>query len=130
MIADTLLQWDKADLAAELARRFLDADELLEVFPSLDEVGPFEEELLAEFVEGNWRVILQCVDPEDICVWLRSAEEAAAQERWREECLEAENDAFEKAREISYWEFVQGMLAFRSGDPDVPGGYPAKPRPS
>ena len=46
MIADTLLNWDKTELANILADKMADAEDLVEAFPSIEKASTIEEDIL------------------------------------------------------------------------------------
>ena len=79
MIADTLFNWDKAELANILAERLVDAEVLIEAFPSIEKPCGMEEEILPDFIEQNWKMILHDYDIAELEMWIAEKELIAAE---------------------------------------------------
>ena len=74
MIADTLFNWDKAELANILAESLVDAEDLIETFPSIEKACGIEEEILPDFIEQNWKMILHDYDIAELEAWIAEKE--------------------------------------------------------
>ena len=62
MIADTLLNWDKTELANILAEKMADAEDLIEALPGIEMVGTLEESILDDYIDSNWKLLLSCFE--------------------------------------------------------------------
>ena len=88
MIADTLLNWDKTELANILADKMADADDLVEAFPSIEKASTIEEDILEDFIQSNWKLILSGFDVEELNEWIEEKDYEEEWERWKNECIE------------------------------------------
>lgn len=88
MIADTLLNWDKTELANILADKMADADDLVEAFPSIEKASTIEEDILEDFIQSNWKLILSGFDVEELNEWIEEKYYEEEWERWKNECIE------------------------------------------
>ena len=81
MIAETLLNWDKTELAEVLASEYAEPDDLIEAFPAIAKAGTMEEDLLEEFIERNWKIILSIFNVDALLKWVEDKE---LKERWEQ----------------------------------------------
>ena len=70
MIADTLLNWEKAELANILADKMADAEDLVEAFPAIEKASFIEESILEDFIQINWKLILTGFDADELLEWI------------------------------------------------------------
>lgn len=111
------MEWDKTDLTTTLAEKYLDAEDLKDVFPAIDQVDLLDVEMYKDYVEQHWEQILAHIDVEDILEWLNEVENVEESE----ESLCAEEDETDGISE--YLELIE---SFRSQDYAGLKGYPAK----
>ena len=130
MIADTLLNWDKAELAGIIAERFADAEDLIEAFPSIEKPCGMEEEILPDFIEQNWKMILHDYDVQELEEWVADKESEESWENWKNECAEQEHDYEEYKLDEYCWSIIEMMLNFRVMDLAEQWGHPPKWRKS
>lgn len=130
MIADTLLNWDKAELANILADKVADADDLIEAIPSIEKPGAMEESVLDDYIQSNWRLILSCFDVEELNEWIEELEYEAEWEQWKNECVEQEEEYAEYMNDLYYMSIVELMFSFRNLDLAERWGYMSKFRKS
>ena len=130
MIADTLLNWDKAELATILAERLADAEDLIEAFPSIDKPCGMEEEMLPDFIEQNWKMILHDYDVQELEEWIADKEYEELWENWKNECVEQEHEYEEYKLDEYCWSIIEMMLNFRVMDLAEQWGHPPKWRKS
>ena len=130
MIADTLLNWDRAELASILAERLADAEDLIEAFPSIDKPCGMEEEILPDFIEQNWKMILHDFDVQELEEWIAEKEYEETWENWKNECAEQEHDYEEYKLDEYCWSVIEMMLNFRVMDLAEQWGHPPKWRKS
>jgi hypothetical protein len=130
MIADTLLNWDKAELAGIIAERFADAEDLIEAFPSIEKPCGMEEEILPDFIEQNWKMILHDYDVQELEEWIADKEYEESWENWKNECAEQEHEYEEYKLDDYCWSVIELMLSFRVMDLAEQWGHPPKWRKS
>ena len=130
MIADTLLNWDKAELASILAERLADAEDLIEAFPSIEKPCGMEEAILPDFIEHNWKMILHDFDIQELEGWIADKEYEESLENWKNECVEQEHEYEEYKLDEYCWSVIEIMLSFRSMDLAEQWGHPPKWRKS
>ena len=130
MIADTLLNWDKAELASIIAERLADAEDLIEAFPSIDKPCGMEEEILPDFIEQNWKMILHGFDVQVLEEWIAEKEYEESWENWKNECAEQEHEYEEYKLDDYCWSVIELMLSFRVMDLAEQWGHPPKWRKS
>jgi hypothetical protein len=130
MIADTLLNWDKAELATILAERLADAEDLIEAFPSIDKPCGMEEKMLPDFIEQNWRMILHDFDVQELEEWIAEKEYEESWENWKNECAEQDYEYEEYKKEEYCWSIIELMFSFRDMDLAEKWGHPPKWRKS
>lgn len=130
MIADTLLNWERAELASILAERLADAEDLIEAFPSIDKPCGIEEEILPDFIEQNWKMILHDFDVQELEEWIADKEYEESWENWKNECAEQEHDYEEYKLDEYCWSVIEMMLNFRVMDLAEQWGHPPKWRKS
>ena len=130
MIADTLLNWDKAELASILAERLADAEDLIEAFPSIEKPCGMEEAILPDFIEHNWKMILHDFDIQELEGWIADKEYEESWENWKNECVEQEHEYEEYKLDEYCWSVIEIMLSFRSMDLAERWGHPPNWRKS
>ena len=130
MIADTLLNWDKAELANILADKVADADDLIEAIPSIEKPGAMEESVLDDYIQSNWKIILSCFDVEELTAWIDEKDYEAEWEQWKNECVEQEEEYAECMNDLYYMSIVELMFSFRNLDLAERWGYMSKFRKS
>ena len=130
MIADTLLNWDKAELANILADKVADADDLIEAIPSIEKPGAMEESVLDDYIQSNWKIILSCFDVEELTAWIDEKDYEAEWEQWKNECVEQEEEYAEYMNDLYYMSIVELMFSFRNLDLAERWGYMSKFRKS
>lgn len=126
MIADTLLNWGKAELACILAEHLADAEDLIEAFPSIDKPCGVEEEILPDFIEQNWKMILHEYDIQELEGWVEEKEYEEQWETWRNECLEEDHEYDEYKMEEYCWELISFAFSLRCKDFAEERGYFSK----
>ena len=130
MIADTLLNWDKAELANILADKVADADDLIEAIPSIEKPGAMEESVLDDYIQSNWKIILSCFDVEELTAWIDEKDYEAEWEQWKNECVEQEEEYAECMNNLYYMSIVELMYSFMTLDLVERWGYMSKFRKS
>jgi hypothetical protein len=130
MIADTLFNWDKAELAGIIAERLADAEDLIEAFPSIEKPCGMEEEILPDFIEQNWKMILHDYDVQELEEWIADKEYEDSWENWKNECAEQEHEYEEYKLDDYCWSVIELMLSFRVMDLAEQWGHPPKWRKS
>lgn len=130
MIADTLLTWDKTELANILADKLADAEDLVEAFPSIEKASSIEEDMLEDFIQSNWKLILSSFDVEELNEWIDEKDYEEEWERWRNECIEEDQEYAEYKNEEYWWSFLELMFSFRDMDLAERWGHPPKWRTS
>lgn len=130
MIADTLLNWDKTELANFLAEKMADAEDLIEALPSIDRIGALEESVLDDYIESNWKLILSCFDLDELNEWLADKDYEAEWENWKNECVERDHEYAEAMDDEYFWSFLELMYSFRVLDLAEQWGHPPKWRKS
>lgn len=130
MIADTLLNWDKTELANILADKLADADDLVEAFPSIEKASSIEEDILEDFIQSNWKLILSSFDEEELTEWIEEKDYEEEWERWKNECLEEDQEYAEYKNEEYYWALIDFYFSLRNMDLAEQRGHPPKWRKS
>ena len=130
MIADTLLNWDKAELANILAEHLADAEDLIEAFPSIEKPCVMEEEILPDFIEQNWKMILHDYDIQELEGWIAEKEYEESWENWKNECAEQDYEYEEYKIEEYCWSIIEIALSFKVMDLAEQWGHPPKWRKS
>ena len=130
MIADTLLNWDRAELANILAEREADAEDLIEALPEIEKVGALEEGVLDDYIQSNWKLILSCFDIDELQEWIEEKDEEEEWENWKNECVEEDHEYTEYKNDEYFWSFLEFMFKFRSLDLAERWGYMSKFRKS
>ena len=130
MIADTLLNWDKTELANILADKMADADDLVEAFPSIEKASTIEEDILEDFIQSNWKLILSGFDVEELNEWIEEKDYEEEWERWKNECIEEDQEYAEYMNDEYWWSFLELMFSFRVMDLAERWGHPPKWRKS
>lgn len=130
MIADTLLNWDKTELANILADKLADADDLVEAFPSIEKASTIEEDILEDFIQSNWKLILSSFDVEELNAWIEEKDYEEEWERWKNECIEEDQEYAEYKNDEYWWSFLELMFSFRDMDLAERWGHPPKWRNS
>ena len=130
MIADTLLTWDKTELANILADKLADAEDLVEAFPSIEKASSIEEDILEDFIQSNWKLILSSFDVEELNEWIEEKDYEEEWERWKNECIEEDQEYAEYMNDEYWWSFLELMFSFRVMDLAERWGHPPKWRKS
>lgn len=130
MIADTLLIWDKTELANILAEKMADAEDLIEALPSIEKIGTLEERVLDDYIESNWQLILSCFDVEELNEWIEEKDYEAEWEQWENECVERDQEYAEVMDDEYFWSLLEFMYSFRNLDLAEQRGYESKFRKS
>lgn len=130
MIADSLLNWDKTELANILADKLADADDLVEAFPSIEKASTIEEDILEVFIQSNWKLILSSFDVEELNEWIEEKDYEEEWERWKNECIEEDQEYAEYKDDEYWWSFLELMFSFRVMDLAERWGHPPKWRKS
>ena len=130
MIADTLLNWDKTELANILADKMADADDLVEAFPSIEKASTIEEDILEDFIQSNWKLILSGFDVEELNEWIEEKDYEAEWEQWENECIERDHEYTEYKNDEYWWSYLELMFSFRVMDLAERWGHPPKWRKS
>lgn len=127
MKAENLFSWDKTELARILADKFCDAEDLVEAVPLAAKVGQFEEELLSEYIESNWMLILPCFDVDDLNEWLQEKDTERQWKDWQDEVDMDLAEYHEQLEEDYYRQIVYLAEMFQTTDLAGMRGYPPKP---
>ena len=130
MIADTLLNWDKTELANILADKLADADDLVEAFPSIEKASTIEEDILEDFIQSNWKLILSSFDVEELNEWIEEKDYEEEWDCWKNECIEEDQEYAEYKDDEYWWSFLELMFSFRVMDLAERWGHPPKWRKS
>ena len=126
MIADTLLNWDKTELANILADKLADAEDLVEAFPSIEKASHLEECLLEDYIQSNWKSILSGFDIDELLEWIEEKDYEEEWERWKNECLEDDYEYAEYMNEEYCWALIAFYFRLRNMDLAEQRGYPSK----
>lgn len=126
MKADNLFSWDRAELARILADNLCDAEDLVEAIPSAAKVGQFEEDLLPEYIESNWMMILHNFDLYELNEWLQEKDYEKQWENWREEVDMDWAEYHEQLEEDYFRQIIFLADMFRTMDLAGMRGYPPK----
>ena len=130
MIADSLLTWDKTELANILADKMADADDLIEALPGIETAGALEESILDDFIQSDWKAVLSVFDVEELNEWIEEKDYEAEWEQWRNECIEEDQEYAECKNDEYWWSFLELMFSFRVMDLAERWGHPPKWRKS
>ena len=130
MIADTLLNWDKTELANILADKMADADDLVEAFPAIEKASNIEESILEDFIQSNWKLILSGFDVDELLEWIEEKDYEEEWERWKNECIEDDYEYAEYKNEEYCWALIDFFFSLRNMDLAEQRGYPSKFRKS
>ena len=114
MIADTLLNWEKTELANILADSMADAEDLIDALPEIEKVGALEESILDDFIESNWKLILSNFDIDELTEWIEEKDYEEERERWKNECEEKDYEYAEYKKEEYYWSFVEVLFSLKN----------------
>ncbi len=126
MKADNLFSWDRAELARILADNLCDAEDLVEAIPSAAKVGQFEEDLLPEYIESNWMMIIHNFDLYELNEWLQEKDYEKQWENWREEVDMDWAEYYEQLEEDYFRQIIFLADMFRTMDLAGMRGYPPK----
>lgn len=126
MKADNLFSWDRAELARILADNLCDAEDLVEAIPSAAKVGQFEEDLLPEYIESNWMMILHNFNLYELNEWLQEKDYEKQWENWREEVDMDWAEYHEQLEEDYFRQIIFLADMFRTMDLAGMRGYPPK----
>ena len=130
MIADTLLSWDKTELANILADKVADADVLIEALPEIQVASALEESILDDFIQNEWRVVLSFFDVEELNRWIEEKDYEAEWEQWENECIEDDYEYTEFRNEEYCWAIIDFFFSLRNMDLAEQRGYPSRFRKS
>lgn len=130
MIADTLLNWDKAELAKILAERLADAEDLIEAFPTIVTPSGIEEDILPDFIDQNWKMILHDFDIQELEEWMAEKEYEESWENMKNDFAERDNEYTEYKMEEFCWELINFAFSLRCKDLAEERGYFSKFRKS
>ena len=130
MIADTLLNWDKTELANILADIMADPEDLIEALPGIEMVGTLEESVLDDYIDSNWKLLLSCFEVDELTTWIEEKDYEAEWEQWENECVEREQEYAEAMDDEYYWSLLEFMYSFRNLDLAEQRGYESKFRKS
>lgn len=130
MIADTLLNWDKTELANILADTMADAEDLIEAFPAIEKASFVEESILEDFIQSNWKLILSSFEVEELNEWIEMKDYEEEWERWRNECIEDDYEYAEYMNEEYCWALIDFFLRLQNMDLAEQRRYPSKFRKS
>jgi hypothetical protein len=130
MMADTLLNWDKTELANILADKMADAEDLVEAFPSIEKASTIEEDILEDFIQSNWKLILSGFDVDELLEWIEEKDFEEEWERWRNECIEEDCEYAEYKNEEYCRALIDFFFSLRNMDLAEQRGYPSKFRKS
>lgn len=130
MIADTLLNWDKIELANILADKLADADDLVEAFPAIEKASNMEESILEDFIQSNWKLILSGFDVDELLEWIEEKDYEEEWERWKNECIEDDYEYAEYRNEEYCWALIDFFFSLRNMDLAEQRGFPSKFRKS
>lgn len=130
MIADTLLNWDKTELANILADTMVDAEDLIEAFPAIEKASFVEESILEDFIQSNWKHILSSFEVEELNEWIEEKDYEAEWEQWKNECVERDHEYAEAMENQYFLSFLELMFCFRNPDLAEQHGYESKFRKS
>ena len=124
------MNWDKAELAVILAERLADAEDLMEAFPSIEKPCVMEEEILPDFIEQNWKMILHDYDIQELEGWIAEKEYEESWENWKNDCAEQDYEYEEYKLDEYCWSIIEIALNFRVMDLAEQWGHPPKWRKS
>lgn len=130
MIADTLLTWDRTELANILADKVADAEDLIEALPGIETAGALEESILDDYIESEWKAVLSVFDVEELNGWIEEKDYEAEWEQWKNECIEEEQEYTEYMNDEYYWAIIDFFFRLRNMDLAEQRGYPSKFRKS
>lgn len=130
MIADTLLNWDKTELANILADTMADAEDLIEAFPAIEKASFVEESILEDFIQNNWKLILSGFDVEELNEWIEEKDYEEEWERWKNECIEEDYEYADYKNEEYFWYLIEFFFRLRNLDLAEQRGYLSKFRKS
>lgn len=117
-------------MASILAERLADAEDLIEAFPSIEKPCGMEEEILPDFIEQNWKMILHDYDIQELEDWIAEKEYEESWENWKNELAEQEYEYEEYKLDEYCLSVLELMLSFRVMDLAEQWGHPPKWRKS
>ena len=130
MIADTLLNWERVELANNLADKMADAEDLVEAFPSIEKASSIEKGILDDFIQSNWKLILSGFDMDELTEWIEEKDYEEDWERLKNEYIEDDYEYAEYRDEEYCWALIDFYFSLRSMDLAEQRGYPSKFRKS
>jgi len=128
MKADTLLNWDKVELARILADCLADAEDLIEAFPCIETPCGMEEDILPDFIEQNWKMILHDYDIQELEEWIEEKEYEESWENMRNDWAEEDYEYTEYRMEEYCWDLIIFTFKLRCKDLAEERGYFSKLR--
>ena len=99
----------------------------MEAFPSIEKPCVMEEEILPDFIEQNWKMILHDFDVQELEEWIADKEYEESWENWKNECVEQNHEYEEYKLEEYCWSIIDLVDQFRYNDLAERWGYPPKP---
>ena len=126
MKAEQLTIWDSEDLARILADRFMDTEDLLSAFPSIDRIDSFDNAILPDFIEKNWRFMLGYYEIHELESWLEQNRYEEEWDEWRADMAEYDHEYTEWKMEEYCWNVIEIADMFRYQDLAEQWGHPPK----
>lgn len=126
MKAEQLTIWDAEDLARILADRFMDTDDMLCAFPSIDRIDSFDNAILPDFIEKNWRFLLGYYDVRELESWLERNRYEEEWDEWRADMAEYDHEFTEWKMEEYCLSVIEIADMFRYQDLAEQWGHPPK----
>ncbi len=126
MRADKLMNWDAIDLARMLAIEYLDQEDLIAIFPSIDKVDSFDCDILPDFIEKNWIFLLGYYDVHELESWLERNRYEEEWDEWRADMAEYDHEFTEWKMEEYCLNVIEIADMFRYQDLAEQWGHPPK----
>ena len=118
MKAETLLNWDKTELAEVLASNYAEPDDLIEAFPTIAKAGSMEEDILEEFIERNWIIILGIFNVDALLKWVEDKELKEKWEQMHSINVEIEHEYDEYVNEGFCNSVLYSAMLFKDMEPE------------
>ena len=129
MRADELMSWDAIDLARMLATGFMDPDDLVAIFPSIDTVDSFDSDIFPEFIDKNWSYLLGYYNVNELESWLERNRYKEEWDEWRAAMAEYDYEYTEWKMEEYCWKVIEIVDMLRYQDLAEQWGHPPKKIP-
>lgn len=120
------MNWDAIDLARMLAIEYLDQEDLIAIFPSIDKVDSFDCDILPDFIEKNWIFLLGYYDVRELESWLERNRYEEEWDEWRADMAEYEHEYTEWKIEEYCLNVIEIADMFRYQDLAEQWGHPPK----